>query len=226
MKRRLLISAFGCWPGKGSELGVGWEWCVQMSKTNELHIITISRSRNDIENSLLLLPIEIQRNMHFHYFDYPEWIIKALPAATSRWYLYYLLWQIGIMPIIVKLRKRFHFDYTMALTFGSVWLPTVLPLFNTPFIWGPWGGADYIPKEYLEELHIKKNGLLQWAQSKRQWLTTHISWLPYIHFTMYRASAILCRTYGNCCVVPHSYQNKCHVILETAMITPPTYINN
>lgn len=225
-KHRLLVSAFGCWPGKGSELGVGWEWCVQMAKNNELHIITIRRSRNDIEASLPKLSEDIQRNMHFHYFDYPTWLIKALPAGTSRWYLYYLFWQIGIIATIKKLHRHFKFDYTMALTFGSVWLPTFLPLFRTPFIWGPWGGADFIPNQYLKSLLPKKKGLLQWAQSKRQWLAEHVGYLPHIRFVMHRASALLCRTNGNCNAVPLHYKDKCYVILETAISTPFCQVSN
>lgn len=59
MKRKILISAYGCWPGRGSELGVGWNWCVQMSKNNELNILTIKRSQKDIETALKNLPMDV-----------------------------------------------------------------------------------------------------------------------------------------------------------------------
>lgn len=226
MKRKILISAYGCWPGRGSELGVGWNWCVQMSKNNELYILTIKRSQKDIETALKNLPMDVQSNIHFYYFDYPKWVIELLPAATIRWYLYYVFWQIGIIPKIINLQKNVHFDYSMSLTFGSVWLPTVLPLFNIPFIWGPWGGADYIPEDYLDSISYKKGGLLHWLQTKRKWLSLHICWLPHIRFSMYRASAILCRTYGNRSIVPDIYQNKCFVVLETAMSETSFDLNN
>lgn len=37
--RKILISAYGCEPLKGSESGVGWNWILQMAKKNQLHII-------------------------------------------------------------------------------------------------------------------------------------------------------------------------------------------
>lgn len=215
--RKLLISAFGCWPGRGSELGVGWEWCKQLAYDNELHIITISRSQKDIEKHRDLLEPEVSKNMHFYYFDYSKYIMKFFPAGTSRWYFYYFIWQIGILKIAYKLSKKIKFDYSMHLTFGSVWLPCFISLLKIPFIWGPWGGCDTIPENYKMISNSKKHSILSWAQSKRSWLVRHAYTIPFIKYNMDKACAILVRTNNNYDAVPQKYHYKTHLILETAM---------
>lgn len=228
--RQLLVSAYGCWPGRGSELGVGWEWCKQMAKANHLHIITIKRSKDAIEDACNKFDKELVRNMTFHYFDYSPKVIKLLPAGTIRWYLYYTLWQLGALKKARKLKKEHHFDYVMHLTFGSVWLPTFMYKLGIPYIWGPWGGCDVVPKSFLKEVNPKASSFLSWMQSKREWLVNHISWNPIIKANLKNAAAILVRTQGNYCAVPLLYREKAKIVLETALILPPpinlTDVNN
>ena len=50
--RTILISAYGCEPLKGSEAGVGWNWILQMAKTNYLHVITRANNQDSIEAHL------------------------------------------------------------------------------------------------------------------------------------------------------------------------------
>lgn len=219
--RQLLVSAYGCWPGRGSELGVGWEWCKQMAKANHLHIITIKRSKDAIEDACNKFDKELVRNMTFHYFDYSPKVIKLLPAGTIRWYLYYTLWQLGALKKARKLKKEHHFDYVMHLTFGSVWLPTFMYKLGIPYIWGPWGGCDVVPKSFLKEVNPKASSFLSWMQSKREWLVNHISWNPIIKANLKNAAAILVRTQGNYCAVPLLYREKAKIVLETALILPP-----
>lgn len=226
--RKILVSAFGCWPGRGSELGVGWEWCKQMAAYNNLHIITIRRSKEDINAACEKIDSRIVKNMTFHYFDYSPYMIKMLPAGTSRWYLYYALWQLAAYKIAKRLKKDNNFDYVMHLTFGSVWLPTFMWKLGVPFIWGPWGGCDIIPKSFLTGHPRKGGNILGWMQQKREWLVKHISWNPLIKANLKNACAILVRTQGCYNAVPQQYRYKTHIVLETAIALPPplTHINH
>lgn len=218
--KQLLVSAYGCWPGKGSELGVGWEWCKQMAKNNQLHIITIKRCKDDIETACKRLDNKVAKNMTFHYCDYSLRLIKLLPAGTVRWYLYYTLWQLRALNVARKLKEKHHLDYVMHLTFGSVWLPTFMYKLGIPYIWGPWGGCDVIPNSFLKEVNPKASSLLSWMQSKREWLVNHISWNPLIKANFKKSVAILVRTQANYNAIPQQYRNKGAIILETALLLP------
>lgn len=150
--RTILVSAYGCEPIKGSEAGVGWNWVLQMAKTNYLHVITRANNQEPIEAHL---PEELKEKITFHYYDTPNFI-KRLKNKAKGLYFYYFFWQLGIIPLVRQIIRKNEIDYTMHLTFGSMWMPTFLPLFKTPFIWGPVGGGDCEPKSFLKVLSLKQ----------------------------------------------------------------------
>lgn len=205
----ILVSAYGCEPLKGSESGVGWNWILQMAKNNQLHVITRANNRAPIESHL---PTEVAQCITFHYYDTTS-IIRKLKKRAKGLYFYYFCWQLGIIPLMHKLTKQYRFDYTIHLTFGSMWMPTFLPLFNIPFIWGPVGGGDGEPHSFLKELP-KKQRLMQYV---RQMMNNTSFLNPAIMIPSYRAAAILARTNNSAKVIPKCFQHKVHTILETSM---------
>ena len=38
--KKILLVAFSCQPGKGSEPGVGWNWALQAAKTQDVWVLT------------------------------------------------------------------------------------------------------------------------------------------------------------------------------------------
>ena len=120
--KTLLISAYGCEPLKGSEPGVGWNWVLQMAKNNKLHVITRSNNEKSIKEHL---PLNIAKNITFHYYDTNPFFLK-LKNKEKGLYFYYLCWQLGIIKVINKLINNHDFDFSIHLTFGSIWLPTFL----------------------------------------------------------------------------------------------------
>lgn len=207
--KKILVSAYGCEPFRGSEAGVGWNWILQMARFYELFVIARENDRERIEQNL---PEEFRSNLHFYYYDTCKLLMKVKKKDKGL-YLYYWMWQIGIIPLISQLIKQFKPDYTMHLTFGSVWMPTFLPFFRTPFIWGPVGGGDGVPKQMLKILPLKQ----RIVQGLRYGLIA-TSWLnPIVAIPSKKSSLILCRTENNCEAIPKKYRNKCQVILETAM---------
>ena len=151
----ILISAYACEPLKGSEQGVGWNWVLQMAKNNYLHVITRANNQEVIEAHL---PPDISKNITFHYYDTNRFI-KGMKNKAKGLYFYYFFWQLGIISLITKLKKTHNFDYSIHLTFGSMWMPTFLPFFNIPFIWGPVGGGEGEPYSFIKKLPIKQRML-------------------------------------------------------------------
>ena len=207
--RTILVSAYACEPLKGSEQGVGWNWVLQMAKYNHVHVITRANNRIPIETHL---PADVAENITFHYYDTAD-VIRKLKNRAKGLYFYYFCWQVGITPLVRKLIRQYHFDYSMHLTFGSMWMPTFLPFFKTPFIWGPIGGGDGEPTSFLKQLPIKQR-LMQYGR----WMMNRTSFLnPAIIVPGYRATAILTRTDNSADVIPKIFRPKVRTILETAM---------
>jgi glycosyltransferase involved in cell wall biosynthesis len=207
--RTILISAYACEPLKGSEQGVGWNWVLQIAKSNYVHVITRTNNKEFIEE---YLPDSVADNITFHYYDTHR-IIKNLKNKAKGLYFYYLFWQIGIIPTIKKIIIRNSINYSMHLTMGSFWMPTFLPFFRVPFIWGPLGGGECVPKSFLNDFPLKQRMI----QRIRYWLNASSFLNPLIVLPSKKAVAIIARTKNSASVIPEKYQNKVSVMLETAM---------
>ena len=47
-----------------------------------------------------------------------------------------------------------------AVTFGTMWLPTLMYKLNVPFVWGPLGGGEGVPEVLWPQL-TKKQALIE-----------------------------------------------------------------
>jgi len=207
--RTILISAYACEPLKGSEQGVGWNWVLQLAKNNYIHVITRANNQIPIEAHL---PKELAENITFHYYDTNNFI-KGLKNKAKGLYFYYFFWQLGLIPLIMRLQKKEKFDYSMHLTMGSIWMPTFLPFFKVPFIWGPVGGGEGIPKTFLSSLPIKQRVV----QTLRYFLK-YLNYLnPLFLYTCFKAYSIITRTNNTLEFIPRTFRYKSKIFLETSM---------
>lgn len=207
--RNILVSAYACEPLKGSETAVGWNWVLQLARRNKVYVITRSNNREVIEAHL---PAAVAANIRFYYYDCPA-AIRRLKHRDKGLYFYNFCWQIGIMPIARRIAREVGLDYTMHLTFGSMWMPTFLPLLRVPFIWGPIGGGECVPKSFL--------GVLPWRQRVvqrfRYLLNATTALNPFVMLPALRAKAVIARTALTRDILPAAARRKTRVLLETAM---------
>lgn len=207
--KKMLVSAYGCEYGKGSEPGVGWNWILLLAQRYELWVVTRNNNRDSIEE---YLPDDVKGNIHFLYYDLPDWIRKVKKREKGL-YWYYYLWQCGSLRVIKKEMKNVQWDYAMHLTFGSMWMPTFLYKLNIPFIWGPLGGGEAVPKQYMGEFGLKE----RIVQSSR-WVMMGLKWLnlPLV-IRCHKAELIIARTPDTIRALPVVNQSKVVVILETGV---------
>ena len=148
---RVLISAYACSPGQGSEPGVGWNWVCQISRFHEVWVITRANNREPIEAALAKQPLE---NVHWIYFDLPRWA-RFWKKRRRGIHLYYYLWQLGAFFVVRKLHRQIRFDLTHHVTFVNYWMPSFLPLLPAPFVWGPVGGGESAPRSFWYSLSLR-----------------------------------------------------------------------
>ncbi len=139
---KILLSAYACEPGFGSEAAVGWTWASQLGPEHEVHVITRESNRAAIEAELAVRPLP---RVHFSYFDLPPWI-RAWKRGNRGVHLYYFLWQIGAYRVARALHEAVAFDVVHHVTFASVRFPSWMGLLGPPFIFGPVGGGEYSPR--------------------------------------------------------------------------------
>ena len=148
MKRKLkvLVSAYACEPGKGSEPGVGWNWVNELARQHEVWVVTRANNRDTTEAALTGSDV---KNLHFVYHDLPKWsrFWKKGPFAI---YPYYLLWHATLGVKLRNLHSEVGFDVFHHLTFAADWLPNFLSSqLDIPTVVGPLAGyetADAIKK--------------------------------------------------------------------------------
>ena len=207
--RTIIVSAYSCEPLKGSEPAVGWNWVLELGKRNRVHVITRANNQTVIKQHL---PEEIASNVVFHYYDTPD-IIKNLKHKDKGLYFYNFCWQIGIVNVAKRIIRSEKVDYILHITFGSVWMPTFLPLLRPRFIWGPMGGGECVPFPFIGVLPFKQR-IVQLFRYILNY-TTVIN--PLILLPACKSEVILARTPNTKDIMPFFTRKKTRVLLETAM---------
>ncbi len=206
---KILLSAYACEPGFGSEAAVGWAWASGLGPAHEVHVITRESNRAAIEAELALRPLP---RVHFSYFDLPHWS-RAWKRGNRGVHLYYLLWQIGAYRVARKLHERVAFDVVHHVTFASVRFPSFLGLLGVPLVFGPVGGGEYSPRPLWWPLG--------WRPRIREMLRfASLPWVKYsplMWWTFARAAKIFLTSQQTAACVPARFRAKTQVMLAIGM---------
>ena len=154
----ILINAYACSPGMGSEPGMAWNWCVNLAKHCELHVITEGEFRERIETVLPTVPQE--RNLHFYYNPVPDEVRQMCwNQGDWRFYRHYKKWQWKTYLIAKEICRKRKIDILHQLNMIGFREPGYLWKLSretgVPFVWGPIGGLKQFPVEFLKEVDWK-----------------------------------------------------------------------
>ncbi|MEH2246276.1 glycosyltransferase family 4 protein [Nostoc sp.] len=152
---KILICAYACEPGKGSEPGVGWNVVREVSKYQQIWVLTSNCHRQGLETQLARNPLP---NLHIVYLDPLGWIIDwSHQRMGKQWgvYVHYYLWQIWAYFISRSLHKQISFDILHHVTYVRYSSPSLISLLPVPFIWGPVGGGESSPKSFWKDFSFR-----------------------------------------------------------------------
>jgi glycosyltransferase involved in cell wall biosynthesis len=139
-KLRVLISAYACEPGRGSEPGVGWNVVRELSSRFSLRVITRANNRTTIEKSGEPWVTDVQ----WIFWDPPQWLIFWKKGGRGV-QLFYIIWQWGVKAVAARALADQDADVIHHLTFGKYWIPSRLAGLGRPFVFGPVGGGESSP---------------------------------------------------------------------------------
>jgi glycosyltransferase involved in cell wall biosynthesis len=138
---RVLLSAYACEPGKGSEQEVGWQRALHMRAfADEVWVITRSNSKELIEAD----PMSEAPGLHFIYYDLPAWMLR-LKKRSWFLYIYFALWQWGAFQMAVKCHREKPFDVVYHVTFVSMQFGCYMGRLQIPLVIGPIAGGERAP---------------------------------------------------------------------------------
>lgn len=136
---KVLLSAYACEPGKGSEPLVGWRWAQELAKLGiSVWVLTRRNNRAVIEASLAHQPMP---GVQFLYCDIGLLAgrFKRLPFGI---HAYYYFWQIAAFFVARSAHKEHRFDRVHHVTFGTQRFPSFMGFLGIPAFMGPVGGGE------------------------------------------------------------------------------------
>jgi glycosyltransferase involved in cell wall biosynthesis len=148
---RILLSAYSCDPGKGSEPGVGWNAVLQAGRFHDVWVLTHNEGRQGIARAVAKQPLP---NVHFFYLDLPSWALFWKKDRRGQ-RLHYYLWQLGAYFKGRVLHRQIGFDLIHHVTFVQYSVPSFLALLPIPFLWGPVGGGESTPSAFWWSLSLR-----------------------------------------------------------------------
>ena len=155
---KILINAYACSPGMGSEPGMAWNWVSNLARFCELHIITEGEFREKIET--VVPTLEQGKNMHFYYNPVSEEIRKMCwNQGDWRFYKYYREWQWKTYLMAKDICSKEQIDILHQLNMIGFREPGYLWQLSkengVPFVWGPVDAKDKFPVAYLDGAGLK-----------------------------------------------------------------------
>lgn len=211
---RVLVSAYACEAGVGSEPGVGWNWAKQIASTHEVWVITRKNNRDNIEEALCEA---MDGYLHAEYVDVPKWF--AFWKRGQRGIrLYYYIWQFAALCKARGLHREIGFDIGHHVTFVNDWLWTFFALMPIPFVWGPIGSNPRPPFQLLSSPKARRMEFVRLLIQGTMRQIDPLYWLAAV-----RSSAILTINARTAALFPLRLLGKNKLRIEPAIGNDPIY---
>lgn len=183
---KVLISAFSCGAGLGSEPGIGWNLAYELSQFHSVTVLTTHEYKNNNDQALHK---NSANGLAIVYFDLPLGLCRLNRRRLTQ-QVYYYLWQLAAIHVVRDLHARQRFDLCHHVTLVRYWAPSCLAWLNIPFIWGTVGGGEITPKSLLRTLRFKGRIF----EMMKLLISRAAEWDPFVRRTARRASRVFAST--------------------------------
>ena len=140
---RVLCIAYACEPDRGSEPAVGWNTTLALSERLDVIVLTRANNRAAIEGWYAEHP-EVRPPVYL-YHDPPAWM-TFWKRGQRGVQLYYYLWQLTAISRVRSACAEMDVDLVQHVSFVKYWAPSAGAFAHRPFVWGPVGGGERIPR--------------------------------------------------------------------------------
>ncbi|TPE49901.1 glycosyltransferase family 4 protein [Amaricoccus solimangrovi] len=208
MSRRFLLSCFACDPRAGSEPYVGWHWARRVHAGHARIVLTRRHHR-------AALAPHAGDGLEFRFFDLP--FLAGLDHRHRLMKLYYILWQIAVLPYAAWIVRRERITDIHHVTYNAVDFPGLLWAIPGPrFLWGPAGGGQTPPRA-LAAFY----GAGWRRQVWRARMKAGLRFNPFVRLALARATLVLAaNAETEARLAPLARSGRVRRMLETA-IDPP-----
>lgn len=152
---KILASAYACHPRPSTahfpgEAILGWNLAREIAAFADLRLITWAFNRDGLDGTL---EAPDGRPAEIRYVDLPPRLHEVFRDRHLGTRIYYYLWQKAAARAARELHRRESFDLFHQITFSNDWMPSyAAPALAIPFVWGPIGGGQKVPRELMPTL--------------------------------------------------------------------------
>ena len=210
---RILLSAYACEHGRGSEPALGWGWATELARAgHQVWVLTRADNRPAIEHDALAADPQL----HFVYFDLAPWAQRCRIGPGK--ILYYVLWQ---WCAVRHIRERFPtlpFDVVQHVTYASGRYPSFMASLGIPFYFGPVSGGETVPRRMRSSFSVTE----RCREHLRDLSNFVVPRDPVMRWVFQRADKLLV-TPDTLSLVPPRWRDKCHAQLAIGLTSE--YLN-
>ena len=149
---KILVSAYACDPYRGSEPGVGWDAVCRIARRHNVYVLTDDHNRAGWEKAAeeQIIPDHVQ----------VRFIRREKPCSHNRFIAHLQSWLSyrAFTGLVLEAAEKWHqkegFDLCHQVTVAAWRMPSPLWRLPIPFVWGPIGGAGYIPPAFRGMLSV------------------------------------------------------------------------
>lgn len=210
---KILLSAYACEPGRGSEPGVGWNMAVEIANLHQVWVFTSNTHRQAIEAEIAIRPIP---NLQFVYLDPFGWVYDwSVEGKRAHWdvHLHYYLWQIQAYFVAKGLHREIGFDLAHHVTYVKYSSPSFLSFLPVPLVWGPVGGAESAPQPFWKDFSLRGKVY----ENLRNLARRLGEWDPFVHLTAQKSAFALVTTEDTAKAVRRLGAKKVAIAIESGL---------
>jgi glycosyltransferase involved in cell wall biosynthesis len=151
---KVLMSAFGCAPERGSEPGVGFQAVMAAAKFHDVWLLTtehnVASIRNVLDRENRTARVHIEQ-IALGLKEEHDLMRFGLPG----FHWHYDRWQRRAATRALELDREIDFDVVHHVTIAAYWLRVGVAALDKPLVWGPVGGAVSTPWRLAGELGVR-----------------------------------------------------------------------
>jgi glycosyltransferase involved in cell wall biosynthesis len=182
---KVLLSAYACEPGKGSEPEVGLRTLLAAAQRHDVWVITRENNLPSLRTHLANEPL--RDRIHLVGLEVPGRLLRLKKRHGAFAQLYYDQWQRALADRAIALDRDVRFDVVHHVTFAAYWKRAGVALLDRPLVWGPVGGGVRAPIALYRELGAV--GILE--ELARNAVRPLVARLPGIRRAQRRAAVVL-----------------------------------
>ncbi len=147
---KILVSAYACNPYGGSEPGVGWAAVCRIALHHDVWVLADIHNREGWEKGARESVIPPNVQVRF-LRDHSACSSNRFIAHIQSW-LNYANFNRKVLAAAVSWHREIGFELCHQVTIAAWRMPSPLWQLPIPFVWGPIGGAGYIPPAFRSML--------------------------------------------------------------------------